>query len=72
MSDATILKTGYETLFNALGAVDAEKFIALVNKDRFDYTKWQESLWHGKSVNELYEESKEWYMNTNPQGGEKQ
>lgn len=66
MSDAVILKKGYETLFNALGAVDAEKFIALVNKDKFDYTKWQENLWKEKSVNELYEESRKWYDNNQP------
>ena len=33
--------------------VQAEKFIALVMRSWFDYTKWQRKLWVEKSVEEI-------------------
>lgn len=32
---------GMECLTEALGVVEAEEFISLVLRERFDYTKWQ-------------------------------
>ncbi|MBQ3038367.1 MAG: hypothetical protein IJD30_04220 [Clostridia bacterium] len=36
-----------------LGKVDAERFISLIIKEPFDYTKWQHELFDGMSVREL-------------------
>ena len=36
-----LLSRGMECLIQALGVVEAEYFIAAVQKERFDYTKWQ-------------------------------
>jgi hypothetical protein len=36
-----------------LGKVGAERFIALIQREPFDYTKWQRSLWEGLSVEEI-------------------
>ena len=44
---------GLKALTEALGDVQAEKFIALVMRSRFDYTKWQRKLWVEKSVEEI-------------------
>ena len=38
--------------------VDAEKFIALINRDRFDYTKWRENLFENMTVEELIEKGR--------------
>lgn len=35
------LSRGMECLVQAMGVVDAEYFIAAVQRERFDYTKWQ-------------------------------
>jgi hypothetical protein len=39
--------------------IDAEKFIALINRDRFDYTKWREKLFENMSVEEIIEKGRE-------------
>ena len=40
-STVEILSRGMDCLINAMGVVDAEYFIATVQRERFDYTKWQ-------------------------------
>lgn len=53
ITDAEIKIKGIEALINTLGAVEAERFISLVMREPFDYTKWQRTLWVDKSVTEL-------------------
>ena len=36
-----LLSRGMECLVQSMGVVDAEYFIAAVQRERFDYTKWQ-------------------------------
>ena len=36
-----LLNRGMECLIREMGIVDAEYFIAAVQRERFDYTKWQ-------------------------------
>ena len=52
-TDSVIRAEGMNVLLQALGKVDAERFIALLIKEPFDYTKWQEGLFKGISVREL-------------------
>jgi hypothetical protein len=35
---------GMNALANALGDMGAEKFVALLQREPFDYTRWQRSL----------------------------
>jgi hypothetical protein len=44
---------GIEALTAKLGAVEAERFISIILKEPFDYTKWQRTLWKDISVKEL-------------------
>lgn len=53
MTETEIKRAGFLALVNALGNVDAERFIALVQRDTFDYTKWQRTLWPAASVQDL-------------------
>ncbi|MBK5969197.1 hypothetical protein Thiosp_00916 [Thiorhodovibrio litoralis] len=53
MTDTTLRVKGVQALIDALGEVDAEKFIALMAREPFDYTEWQRQLWPEKSVEEL-------------------
>ncbi len=40
-TDAEIRLAGMNALINVLGLVEAERFIAAVSRDRFDYTEWR-------------------------------
>lgn len=54
MRNDTLVKTeGMKLLLEGLGKVDAERFISLIIKEPFDYTKWQRDLFTGMSVREL-------------------
>ena len=55
MKADTIIKVeGMNALIAKLGYVDAERFIMLMNKEPFDYTKWRdENLDNKLSVREL-------------------
>jgi hypothetical protein len=53
ISDTEIKTTGFRALVAALGDVQAEKFIALIQREPFDYTQWHRTLWPDKSVEEI-------------------
>ncbi len=53
ISDTELKISGYKILTEKLGEAMAERFIALLQRDKFDYTKWQKDLWKDKSVKEL-------------------
>ena len=52
-TDTEIRVQGLRALVDALGIVEAEKFISLILREPFDYTKWQQNLWPDKSVAEI-------------------
>lgn len=43
-ADAVIKQEGMNVLIEKLGQVDAERFISLIIREFFDYTKWQVNL----------------------------
>ncbi len=54
MRNDTLVRTeGMKILLEGLGKVDAERFISLIIKEPFDYTKWQRDLYSGMGVREL-------------------
>ena len=52
-NDTLVRAEGMKILLDGLGKVDAERFISLIIKEPFDYTKWQRNLFDGMSVREL-------------------
>jgi hypothetical protein len=42
-TDAEIRHEGMRVLIESLGTVEAERFVASISKDRFDYTVWRRS-----------------------------
>ena len=52
-TDSVVRADGMRVLLEELGKVDAERFISLIIKEPFDYTKWQQDLFDGKSVAEI-------------------
>jgi hypothetical protein len=53
MTDTELKIKGFNTLVGTLGEVEAERFISLILREPFDYTKWQKYLWENRSVEEI-------------------
>ncbi len=52
-TDTVVKSDGMKALLDTLGKVDAERFISLIIKEPFDYTKWQNNLFHNMNVRDL-------------------
>jgi hypothetical protein len=52
-TDTEIRSDGIRALMQVLGTVEAERFIALINRERFDYTEWRKSQWQNETVESL-------------------
>lgn len=52
-TDSEIKQKGLGALMDALGEVDAERFITLLNRDPFDYTMWHQNVFGDKNVREV-------------------
>lgn len=50
ITDSEIRQKGISALLAALGEVDAERFIALLNREPFDYTQWQKKIFPDLNV----------------------
>lgn len=55
ITDTEIKVRGVKVLTETMGKLDAERFIALIQREPFDYTKWQRDLWSDKTVKEVSE-----------------
>ena len=55
MNDRVLLDSGMNLLVEHLGLVEAERFVYLMNCDRFDYTQWHGTLSEGKTIEEIAE-----------------
>ena len=53
MNDTVLKQSVMKHLIDNFGHVHTERFIALIIKEPFDYTKWQENLYEDLSVEEL-------------------
>ena len=62
-TDTVIRSEGMNMLIERLGMVEAQRFVALIQKDSFDYTKWRENLFDDLSLEELSQKARE-YRNT--------
>ena len=52
-TDMLIKHEGFQAIFEKLDLVEAERFIALIKRDNFDYTEWRKSLWENMTAEEL-------------------
>lgn len=53
ITDTELQQKGIETLIATFGEINAERFITLLLRESFDYTKWQHDLWTDKSIEKL-------------------
>jgi len=56
-SDATIKKEGIEALKQKLDSLEIEKFLTLMKREQFDYTKWRKNLFEDMTIEELAEKA---------------
>jgi len=54
-ADNTLRLDAMNLLVKGLGEVEAERFIYLIKRERFDYTEWQRNLWSDKNIDEVFE-----------------
>jgi hypothetical protein len=53
ITDTEVKQKGLGALLEALGEVDAERFIMLLNRDPFDYTTWQRNLFENMDAHQV-------------------
>jgi hypothetical protein len=59
-TDTLVKYEGLNVLYEHLGPVDMERFIALMLREPFNYTKWHENLDDTLSVRELSRKAMEY------------
>ena len=52
-----IMNRGMKCLTEQMGIIDAEQFISLIIREKFDYTKWQRDYFDAKTPEEISEEA---------------
>jgi hypothetical protein len=63
-TDTALRQKGMSVLIDNLGMLEAERFIMLMYKEPFDYTKWQEHLWEDRSVEDIHNAAARLYQET--------
>ena len=67
-STAEIMSRGMKCLMEQLGVVEAERFVATVIREKFDYTRWQRDYFDGKTPEEIRQEAEAFELG-NPYSG---
>ncbi len=57
ITDTEIKTKGIHILAQHLGDVEAERFIALIQREPFDYTKWRQEMFDDFSIKEISEKA---------------
>ena len=57
--DAEIKVLGFEILSRYLGLVETERFIALIQREKLDYTQWRQNLFAELSGEEISRQAME-------------
>jgi hypothetical protein len=52
-TDTEIKVQGTKALIKAMGTVEAERYIALMAREKFDYTKWRKTMLPESSIEEI-------------------
>lgn len=58
-SDTIIKHEGYAAIFSKLDLVEAERFIVLMRREKFDYTEWRQTLFEDMTIEELSQRAME-------------
>jgi hypothetical protein len=69
ITDTEIRLKGLQILAKFLGDVEAERFVALIQREPFDYTKWRQGLDEDLSIGEISQKAMALRMKNTEQGG---
>jgi len=61
--DTLIINEAMNALNAVLNPVEIEKFITLINREKFDYTVWRENLWKNETLESLSQKAQLFYEN---------
>ena len=64
LTDTLLRQEGMSILSDKLGLVEAERFISLIIREPFDYTKWQENLYEDMTLEELCKKADAYWSET--------
>jgi hypothetical protein len=56
-TDLMIKREGFAALKAKLDQVEIERFIVMLNREKFDYTKWRKNLFNELSLEELADQA---------------
>ena len=59
-SNSIIKNEGMRVLVANLGPVDAERFIVLLRREPFDYTKWRQDLYKDMPLDEFLKKANDY------------
>jgi hypothetical protein len=62
-TDTMIKKEGFKALKEKLDLVEFERFIVIINREKFDYTKWRKNLFEDFSLEELESKADQYSRN---------
>ena len=65
MSNMEVMDRGISCLIQGLGAIETERFIAILVQEKFDYTKWQRERFDDVSSDDFFKAAIE-YNEKNP------
>lgn len=57
ITDTELRLKGIRALAQSLGDIEAERFIALIQREPFDYTQWRQGKWEDLSIDEISEQA---------------
>ena len=63
-----LMDAGFACLVEKLGVIDAERFVAMIKRDSFDYTIWRREYFDKMSLDQVSEEAAV-YARTYPHKG---
>jgi len=68
ITDTEIKSKGIQLLAQHLGDIEAERFVALIQREPFDYTEWRQNIGGSMSVNEISSRAMELRKKATEQG----
>ncbi len=71
ISDAALRQKGLHILFRELGEVDTVRFLSQISQEPRDYLAFQEQLFQGMTIDDIYENAKAYADQKAPRATEK-
>ena len=64
MVETELVRNAFNILNRELGLVETERFIAIIQREKFNYTEWRKNLWKDKNVEELSSDAMNYWNKT--------